>query len=78
MAFFSAADIVVSAHGAQNVGIGFMPQCGGVLELFPRGINFPTYFGALATYSGLEYMDLYVSNATVEQDRGEGILSSGA
>ena len=64
-------DILVATHGAQNTGVGFMPQCGGFMELFPQGIEFPKYFGSLATYSGLEYLEYYVSDATFKEDREE-------
>ena len=69
VSFFSSVDILVANHGAQNSGIGFMPQCGGIMELFPQGIQFPNYFGTLAPASGLEYMMYYVSDAQFGVDR---------
>jgi hypothetical protein len=72
VSFFSSVDILVATHGAQNTGVGFMPQCGGLMELFPQGIQFGDYFGSLATDSGLEYMQYYVSDATLEEDRQKG------
>ncbi|KAL3913067.1 MAG: hypothetical protein SGILL_006638 [Bacillariaceae sp.] len=71
MSFFSSVDILVAAHGAQNIGVGFMPQCGGIIEMFPQGIQFVNYFGTLAPDSGIEYMLYYVSDANFTVDRTE-------
>jgi hypothetical protein len=53
--FFSSADILISPHGAQLTGLPFMPNCGTVLEIFPKGYYHPFYFGSLAAASGLNH-----------------------
>jgi len=67
--FMSGHDILVSPHGAQLTAIPFMPDCGGVVELFPRYLWLPGFFGALALNSGLEHLAVY--QATVHPDREE-------
>jgi len=71
VATFSSIDILVAPHGAQNIGVGFMPKCGGLIELFSQGIHFPNYFGSLTHDSGIEYMQYYVSDSTFQVDREE-------
>jgi hypothetical protein len=66
--FFSSIDILISPHGAQLTGLPFMPDCGGLIELFPKGYHIPNFFGSLAIASGLDYGYVYMSggNATNE------------
>jgi hypothetical protein len=66
--FFSSVDILISPHGAQLTGLPFMPNCGGLVELFPKGYHIPNFFGSLAIASGLDYGYVYMSggNATNE------------
>jgi hypothetical protein len=59
--FYSSVDILISPHGAQLTGLPFMPKCGGVVELFPKGYFWPEFFGSLATGSGLGYGYVYMS-----------------
>lgn len=58
---FSVTDILVTPHGAQEAGIVFMPQCAGVLEMFPEGFFLPKFFGSLAASAGLDHAYLYLS-----------------
>jgi Glycosyltransferase 61 len=51
--FFATTDILISPHGAQLIGIPFMPDCGIVFEIFPVGYYLPYYFGSLASAAGL-------------------------
>jgi hypothetical protein len=59
--FFSSIDILISPHGAQLTGLPFMPNCGGLVELFPKGYFIPKFFGSLAIGSGLGYGYVYMS-----------------
>jgi hypothetical protein len=59
--FFSSIDILISPHGAQLTGLPFMPDCGGLIELFPKGYHIPNFFGSLAIGSGLNYGYVYMS-----------------
>lgn len=59
--FFSTVDILVSPHGAQLTGLAFMPNCGQILELTPKGYHIPYFFGSLANASGLGYGYVYTS-----------------
>lgn len=62
--FFQNADIVISPHGAQLTGIPFLPTCGNVVEVFPKGYYMPYYFGSLARASGIRYHAIYVSQSS--------------
>lgn len=66
--FYSSMDIVISPHGAQLTGIAFMPACGSVLELFPKGYSIPKYFGSLATSSGLHHSYFYMSQGNETEE----------
>ena len=59
VSFMMQTDILVSSHGAQLSSINFMEECGGVLEVFPRGYFFPHFFGPLAATSGLFHGYVY-------------------
>lgn len=37
--YMSQVDLLVGPHGAQLTSIGFIPTCGGLLELFPKGVS---------------------------------------
>ncbi len=56
-----SVDILITPHGAQETGVAFMPQCGGVLELLPDHYFFPRFYGTLATTVGLEHAYLYLA-----------------
>lgn len=66
--FYSSVDIVVSPHGAQLTGIAFMPPCGSVMELSPKGYSVPEYFGSLAKSSGLQHSYIYMSEGDERKD----------
>lgn len=70
-AWFAAHDIVITPHGAQLSGLAWMPECGGVLEIFPFGYYLPKYFGSLAQSAGLLHGSLYLSD-------GDGVGESQA
>ncbi|CAB9509911.1 expressed unknown protein [Seminavis robusta] len=57
--FMSNIDILISPHGAQLTGSAFLPSCGGILELFPRGYHFPDFFGTLAAATGHFHRSIY-------------------
>jgi hypothetical protein len=38
-----------------------MPNCGGLIELIPKGYFIPKFFGSLAIGSGLDYGYVYMS-----------------
>lgn len=59
--FFSSVDILISPHGAQLTGIPFMPNCGQVMEVTPKGYHIPYFFGSLANASGLGHGSVYNS-----------------
>jgi hypothetical protein len=59
--FYSSIDILISPHGAQLTGLPFMPNCGGLVELTPKGYHIPNFFGSLAIGSGLGYGYVYMS-----------------
>lgn len=76
--FFSSVDVLVSPHGAQLTGEVFMPKCGAVLELIPRGYFAPNWFGSLAVDSGLNYSYLYMSEGDpLEESRNISATKSG-
>ena len=60
--FMSQVDILVGPHGAEMTSIAYLPDCGGVLELFPRGFYFPDFFGSLAVASGHSHLSLYTGS----------------
>jgi hypothetical protein len=59
--FCSSIDILISAHGAQLTGTPFMPNCGGLVELTPKGCHIPEFFGSLAVGSGLQHGSVHMS-----------------
>jgi Glycosyltransferase 61 len=56
------SDIVISPHGAQLVGLPFMPPCSSVLEFFPRNYLVADYFGSLAAAAGIDHSFFYLGN----------------
>jgi hypothetical protein len=62
VAFLSEADILISPHGAALTGIPLMPDCSGVLELFPAGYLVPAFFGSLAAVSGVSHNYMYLGH----------------
>jgi hypothetical protein len=75
--FYSSMDIVISPHGAQLTGIAFMPACGSVMELFPKGYSLPMYFGSLATSSGLHHSYFYMSQGSEDEENTMFMSGSG-
>lgn len=59
ISFMMNTDILISPHGAQLTTVNFMPKCGGVFEVFPKGYWLPHFFGALAASSGLQHSYVY-------------------
>jgi len=53
--YYMSVDIVISPHGAQLGAMPFMPPCGSVLEIYPKGYWMPDYFGTLASGAGLAH-----------------------
>jgi hypothetical protein len=66
--FYSSIDILISSHGAQLTGLPFMPNCGGLVELTPKGYNIPNFFGSLAIGSGLGYGYVYMSGGDATKE----------
>lgn len=62
--WMSRIDLLVSPHGAQLTSIAFMPDCGGVLEIFPNGYLLPEFFGTLAMASNLYHSYLYLGEGS--------------
>jgi hypothetical protein len=60
--YLASVDILLSPHGAQLSGIPFLPDCAGVLELFPTGYLWPRYFGSLAAVSGVSHSYMYLGS----------------
>jgi Glycosyltransferase 61 len=59
--FFNNHDIILSPHGAQLTGIPFMPTCGIIIELFPKGYYLPQFFGSLAYSSNIQHAFFYLA-----------------
>lgn len=53
--YYGSVDIVISPHGAQLSAMPFLPPCGSVLELYPKGYWLPDYFGTLASGAGIAH-----------------------
>jgi len=78
MGFMNGHDIVVSPHGAQLTSVPFMPDCGGVVEVYPRYYWIPGFFGSLANNSGLEYRAIYTSAVDPADDVSGSELAKNA
>lgn len=73
---FNSNDILISPHGSQLLGLPFMPQCGGLLEIYPKRYFMPGFFGALAKDSGLQTLQMYLSSGDpVDETESWGIPS---
>jgi hypothetical protein len=59
--WMSNVDILISPHGAQLTNTIFLPQCGGILEFFPKGFYPHEYFGTLARSTGHYHFGIYAS-----------------
>jgi hypothetical protein len=63
----SNIDILIGPHGAQLTNIAFMPQCGGILEIFGKGYYIPHYYGSLARSTGHYYYNVYTGTSIVKE-----------
>lgn len=59
ISFMSQVDILISPHGAQLTSLSFIPSCGSIFEIFPRGYYLPHFFGPQAITSGLRHGYVY-------------------
>ncbi|CAB9510845.1 expressed unknown protein [Seminavis robusta] len=66
-AFMSHMDILIGPHGAQLTSAFLQPTCGGMLELFPKGLFWTSFFGTLATTTGHHHAALYTGGALAKQ-----------
>jgi len=57
---FSKTDLMISPHGAQLVGIPFLPPCAHVLEVFPAHYFMPKFFGSLSLATNIRHWYLYL------------------
>jgi hypothetical protein len=57
-------DIVITPHGAQETGLVFMRDCGGIIELMPRDYYYPKFFGTLAASAGIHHAVVHMTNNT--------------
>ena len=64
--FMSRADIVMGPHGAQFSNTLWQPECGSLLEFFPRSYYVPNFFGSLAALSGKYHFFTYPGGQTIE------------
>ncbi|CAB9523314.1 expressed unknown protein [Seminavis robusta] len=67
-AFMSHVDILIGPHGAQLTSAFLQPTCGGVLELFPKGLFWTSFFGTLATTTGHHHAALYTGTLAKQQN----------
>jgi Glycosyltransferase 61 len=75
--FYSSVDILLTPHGAQETGLFFMPRCGAILELFPKGYHIPMFFGYLARMSSIAHYTGYISDSTdIEEDLKHGFAGT--
>jgi hypothetical protein len=58
---FQQTDILISGHGAQLTGLGFLANkpCSHLLELFPHTYAIPSFFGSLASQAQVQHSFLY-------------------
>jgi hypothetical protein len=75
--FFAETDILISSHGAQLTGIPFMPSCGSVLEVFPKGYYIPEFFQPLGFFSGLNFSNIYLGE-NMEEEVKRGMATGGS
>jgi hypothetical protein len=70
---FRHLQILIAPHGAGLVNVIFLPPCAGILELNPKGVDHPKFFGSLAALSSHHtHMTLYLGDG----DGGGGSSSS--
>ncbi|CAB9519430.1 expressed unknown protein [Seminavis robusta] len=67
VANMAQVDILIGPHGAQLVSAAFLPTCGGMLELFPKGFYAPNFFGSLARSTGHYYYSLYTGDNQTQE-----------
>ena len=53
--WFASHDIVLTAHGAQETGLPFMPKCSALLEVFPFDYYVPEFFSALSDSTHVQH-----------------------
>jgi Glycosyltransferase 61 len=61
MDFMANTDIIISPHGAQLTSIIAMPECGGLLEIYPPQYYPVNFFGSLADASAILHQTLYTT-----------------
>jgi Glycosyltransferase 61 len=57
--FMSEVDILMGPHGAQLTSSIYIPECGSLLEFFPRRYYTPGWFGSLVALSGKHHFFTY-------------------
>eukprot|EP00588_Corethron_pennatum_P001134 CAMPEP_0194291078 /NCGR_PEP_ID=MMETSP0169-20130528/42676_1 /TAXON_ID=218684 /ORGANISM="Corethron pennatum, Strain L29A3" /LENGTH=538 /DNA_ID=CAMNT_0039038853 /DNA_START=87 /DNA_END=1703 /DNA_ORIENTATION=+ len=55
-------DIVLTPHGAQETGLFFLRDCGGVIEIMPQNYYYPNFFGSLAATAGIHHGVMHNTN----------------
>jgi hypothetical protein len=71
--FFCHLQILIAPHGAGLVNVIFLPPCASILELNPKGVDQPKFFGSLAALSSHHtHMTLYLGDG----DLGESSRNS--
>jgi hypothetical protein len=50
---------LMGPHGAQFINSLFIPECGSLLEFFPRQYYTPGWFGSLVALSGKHHFFIY-------------------
>lgn len=58
---FYDTDVLISPHGAQLIGLSFLPPCASVFEIFPHRYLVAEYFGTLASSLNLHHGFVYVN-----------------
>ncbi|OEU11864.1 hypothetical protein FRACYDRAFT_244984 [Fragilariopsis cylindrus CCMP1102] len=64
ISYMNTIDILIGPHGAQLTSIPFLPECSGILELFPIGYYIPTFFGSLSRSTGHYHISYYTGSTT--------------
>jgi hypothetical protein len=60
---FRHLQILIAPHGAGLANVLFLPPCASILELNPKGVDHPNFFGSLAAVSShLTHMTLYLGD----------------
>ncbi|CAB9517271.1 expressed unknown protein [Seminavis robusta] len=71
----SKVDIVIGPHGAQFTSVAFLPACGGLFELFPKGYYYPNYFGSLARTTGHYHFHLYTGGMNIDAELNQDMMT---